>query len=405
MKDCHIAVVLVLCLCCGARAQPLADRIPADALIYVGWAGTRAMGPKFETSHLRTMIDASNFIAVYEMLLPALIERAGAEEPEAVAPLQLIGRLGGSLWRHPSAFYLGEVDPKSRLPAMALLIDADQDSADLEASIEQLIAEIGAIPIPPQVRRREGLVALTIGPVSKQLEALISPEGGADAPAIAGETAFRSALKQVSPEPAAVVYANIRGAVAMIDRLVEADGNPRRTEDWQIPRDAFGLGGLHQLIWTGSFVDRKWATHAFVQAPAPRRGLAILLDAPPLDDSALDMLPKSTRWGTVGRFDFVRLFDEVRAGLERAEPDKVDQFDQGMEQVSAMLELNVRDDLLAALGDTWATYIDREVGGTTQLGWWCTTACATGPRLTRRFSVLSSWPTACSARWAAATTR
>ena len=69
------AFTIVLCAHCVARAQPLADLVPADAIIYVGWVGTGSMGAKYETSHFKAVLDASNVPAVFETLLPQFVQR------------------------------------------------------------------------------------------------------------------------------------------------------------------------------------------------------------------------------------------------------------------------------------------------------------------------------------------
>src|SRR5690606_38590471 len=36
-----------------ARAQPLMEYVPADAIFYAGWRGAEELGPAYETSHLK----------------------------------------------------------------------------------------------------------------------------------------------------------------------------------------------------------------------------------------------------------------------------------------------------------------------------------------------------------------
>src|SRR4051812_15623141 len=55
-----------------ARAQVMADRVPAAVIAYVGWSGTDAQGAAYAGSHLKGMLDA--------MQLPAFVMRAVDKE-------------------------------------------------------------------------------------------------------------------------------------------------------------------------------------------------------------------------------------------------------------------------------------------------------------------------------------
>ncbi|HWB95045.1 MAG TPA: hypothetical protein VG672_00030, partial [Bryobacteraceae bacterium] len=41
-----------------ARAAGLADHVPADAMVYLEWPGTDALGPAYNNSNLKGIIDA-----------------------------------------------------------------------------------------------------------------------------------------------------------------------------------------------------------------------------------------------------------------------------------------------------------------------------------------------------------
>ncbi len=73
------AFLAVMCMPLAALAQPLADRVPADAIIYVGGLGTQSMPAGYAQSHLKALVDASNLQELCKTFLPALIERVGKE--------------------------------------------------------------------------------------------------------------------------------------------------------------------------------------------------------------------------------------------------------------------------------------------------------------------------------------
>ncbi|MHB1156272.1 MAG: hypothetical protein ACYC26_05470 [Phycisphaerales bacterium] len=43
---------------------PLADRLPDDAIIYIGWAGSSKLGPGYEQSHMKALIGKSDLKAL-----------------------------------------------------------------------------------------------------------------------------------------------------------------------------------------------------------------------------------------------------------------------------------------------------------------------------------------------------
>ena len=94
-----LAVVLVPV---AAWGQPLADKVPADALIYVGWRGTEAMAADYGESRLKAVLDESNVPALFNEMLPRIIERVSREEPQAAEVMKIVAALGGPMWRHPT---------------------------------------------------------------------------------------------------------------------------------------------------------------------------------------------------------------------------------------------------------------------------------------------------------------
>src|SRR3954453_7120153 len=90
----------VLLLPTLARAQPLADRIPQDALVYVGWAGADHMPAAYAESHLKAVVDASNIRELISQSIPRLLEKIGKEDEDAAEVTALISAIGAPMWHH-----------------------------------------------------------------------------------------------------------------------------------------------------------------------------------------------------------------------------------------------------------------------------------------------------------------
>src|SRR5690348_6519330 len=106
-----VAVALLVLLCSTApvaRSQPLADRLPADTIVYVGWAGSQSL-EGYDQSHLKAVLDASNIPALFTDFMPKALAVAAKEESELN---QLADSLGSSAvtYRHPFAWAFTGVD-------------------------------------------------------------------------------------------------------------------------------------------------------------------------------------------------------------------------------------------------------------------------------------------------------
>src|SRR3982751_1703418 len=78
-----LLLVVTLLASRAALAQPLADRLPADTVVYVGWAGADSLGTQYEASHLKAVLEASNVPKLFDEFLPRVIEKIRQEEPQA----------------------------------------------------------------------------------------------------------------------------------------------------------------------------------------------------------------------------------------------------------------------------------------------------------------------------------
>ena len=65
----------------GRAAAPLDNRVPQDALLYFGWAGSDALQPQYAASNLKSFVDASTAPAFIAQQLPKFIELAAKSDP------------------------------------------------------------------------------------------------------------------------------------------------------------------------------------------------------------------------------------------------------------------------------------------------------------------------------------
>ncbi|MDB5318619.1 MAG: hypothetical protein JWN40_250 [Phycisphaerales bacterium] len=365
-SSCLFASMLILTLfSLPAHAQPLADRIPQDAVAYIGWSGSESMGPGYAGSHLKAVIDASNLAQLASESIPRLLERIGKDDEDAAHVTAMIPAIGGPMWRHPSALYFGGVDvtnPDFPMPKLALLCDAGKEGKQLVAELDKLITSKGQPPFPYRAEEQDGLVVVVFGNVE------ISAKKKPVVP-ISQRKEFKAALTEVGKDPVVIAYVDVEGGVEQMDQVIATFAPAEAKQKWPAIRDAVGIATLKRLVYAGSFDGQEWSTQAFVESPEPRTGLVkALLDAPPLSEGTLKSIPKTATMAAAGHFDFGGLLGTIREMVKKIDAGASADFEQGLDEVKQAIGMDLQGDILNTLGDEWSVYSDPGVGGTGILG-------------------------------------
>ncbi len=357
----HLITVLIgLTVSCVAQAQPLADRVPADAIVYIGWQGSQAMPAAYAESHLKAVVDASNFGALIGDFVPRLVERLGHGNPDVAPVMKMITTFGTPLWQHPSAIYFSAVEFKPvgpGRPHLAILCQAGADADALLAQLKPIIDSAEGAPFPVKAFKAGEIVVLSLG-YDKESDALAVAGKGLPA-----NTRFQQAIGQVQKDPVAIVYIDAEAVLTQVNDGVATSGQPREVAQWGKIRDALGLPGLKQIILTGGFDGRDWSTQAFIGAPAPRVGLPAFLESKPISDEGLKLIPQSSLAAGVERLDLAAMMDLVRSIVAQTDASAVADFEKSTAQVNKVLGFDLRKDLFEALGNEWTYYFNPAGGG------------------------------------------
>lgn len=360
-----------------ALAQPpLADRVPADALLYIGWQGSQSLDKPYQDSHLRAVVESSNIGQVFEDFIPQALTRLAGDDQDAAEAMVIAKALAPLMWRHPSALYFGGIDvvgdpqsPPSELKVrIALICDAGDEAPELLKQLNIILSKTPPTPFAIKATQHGQFVALTVGP-SESIDVLLDqPAAAAAAASLSNDVTFKEALAQVQASPAGVVYINAQSALSMVGRLVDTQKVEEVAARWTKMREALGLNGLRQIIWTCGFDQRDWSQQLWIAAPAPRRGVLALIDPKPISKETLSLLPKNAFIAGAASFSAERLFTEIQQALATLNPDWLADFEQGMQQANKAVGLNIRQDLINNLGDEWAYFADNSIGGEGLLG-------------------------------------
>ena len=333
-------------------AQPLADRVPADAALYIGWQGSQTMPPAYANSHLKAVVDASNFGALITDFAPRLIQRFGQGNPNIASAMKAITTFGTPLWQHPSALYVASVDftaPDAPRPRLAILCQAGPDADALLAQLKPIVDAATNSPAPIKAFKAGDVLVLSIG-YDNQSDILATAGKG-----LATNTRFKEALSQVQKDPVAILYVDAEAILAQVNQGMTA-GKPDDADRWTKMRDALGLAGLRRIVATGGFDGQNWSTQAFIAAAAPRQGLLTLLDSKPTSDAALRLIPQTAQAAGVEHLDPAGILDLVRAIATQADPKSAAGFDAGLAKANKELGCDLRKDLLETFDREWSYY-------------------------------------------------
>ncbi len=356
----HALALLVLTACVAAgtsHAQPLADRVPSGALVYVGWSGTAALGEAYDQSTLKKTHDAGMTNPILDMVdgLQSLMSEQDELDAEQIAAgrqmVDITLEVPCAMYVLPPQADLGE-DP---LPLMVMMWQAGDHAGDLEAALRTLTRDAKSND-RLAVSRGEGLVTLQYGGPG-----LVQGQGG-----MAAEPGFAK-LKDMAQNAALTLHVDTAACLTLADRNFQDAGD---FETWSKVKQALGLPGLKRVILTAGFETDGpgWVTQAFVEAPAPRQGILSLLDQTPLGDAELGLIPRDAVMVAGARFDVEALYKTVRRIADTIEPQAGDQMDGAVDMASGMVGVDLRQDLIAALGDVWLAYVDPAAAGPSIVG-------------------------------------
>ncbi len=350
-------VVVLLAVVSLARGEGLIDSVPADAIFYMGWAGAGSMPAGYEQSHLKAIVDASDFGKLFSESMPRLIKLMGQEEPEGAMVLSAMSVMAEPMWKYPSAVYFGGLDmtnPRKPMPKLAVLMDAGDQAAAVAGKLQGEIAKFGPMEVPVTVTASGRVVAVVVGSLP-----------AANGASLGGDARFTEMMGKVKADGVIRVYYDLEKTWAAIEQMPM---NPREQKEWVAVRDGLNLKGIQCIAYSGSFDGKDWRDDVYVKAPSPRTGVAMLVDAKPLGAEILKVIPADASLAMAGRTDLARVMAEVRKGVAAVDARSGDEMEQGLAKINDFLEMDIERDLLEPMGDQWAVYASPNVGGDGLLG-------------------------------------
>jgi hypothetical protein len=359
MRATIVALLAILIAPVAAFSQTLADRIPADAQIYIGCKGSDDLGAGYANSHLKAVIDASQFSQLFSDSIPRLVDSLTSGDEDAAQQARLVMNLAMSVLHHPTAIYFGGVDLPATgqpMPRIAILCDAGDDATALSQKVSQIISQA---PQGTPLRLQTFGTLLVVATFD-------FPEHPSDP--LAQNAQFQDAMSHGLSDPVVAMYMDGAALLKTTDGLVEKFAPQQSAAMWPQIRDALGLGGLKYAIGTDGFDGKNWGSRLFISAPGTRTGLFAPAANVPLGQDFLSLIPMSATMAGGCSVDLSALFTQIDNGIQQISPETANQFHQALQQVSQMLGFDLQKDFLGAIGPQWGYYVDPATAGAGALG-------------------------------------
>ena len=354
-----------------ATSMPFADRIPSDALVYIGWAGTDKI-TQYPDSHLKGVLDAWNLKKlIHDTLIPLAIEQGGNDGQQVASVLQMASEIVPVIYQRPWAIYVGGMKPSTPdsppSPLAAIMIDAGPHVEKLHQMISQLLKDptgpaamvrldkVGSeLVLSPAAMPKPHTLRLGINnPASKGANSPIAP--------ITDNTSFANATQHVYANASGVFFVDIAKTMTLAEQMMPP--NDPETKEFQQAAQMFGLKNLKGMISTIGFQDRSWRTDVWVHAPSPRQGIFKMLDGKPLSQTVFKTVPKTATWFQAARMDLGGLVQSFKKMAALTDPNAANEYDNARNEIKAEMGFDFQTDLIDTLGEEWLMYNDQTAPG------------------------------------------
>lgn len=369
-----LCAVILLPAWLASAAAPLADRLPGQAIFYVGWAGQTEAASRTTPGRF-----------LESDLVKQVLEGSAKSLPDSDASNVLRRKMLDLLpmaLRHPAALVLTDIGApgSANSPAGVLVVDLKADRAEFAKRFDALLAAL-----PPEIKvveQRVGEIScrsaqtpagqVFAGYLGDMFFLALGPQGltqlteAAQGQSLAQQKRFADAWKQVEGD-------NLQGGlyvdVAAVKARVLADqaaqmvgamtatapaGNSslRQTMEAQRILAALGLGKVTAVVGSCRAVGKGFLSRVRVLSPAPHQGVLMPLAAKPLEEADLAGLPADADVALAARISPSALLGETRRCLGVYDRNLLAQFDRQFAAAGQAVGLDI-EKALASLGDVW----------------------------------------------------
>jgi len=359
-------------------APPLAKRVPAGTLAYIGWAGTKS--PGFARSTFGQLLNEPAFGKILAAIKKAaLSDMHGADEKKAFSHFWPM--LGLVAQRPIAVAWTGLHETRREpVPLGAILIDLGNDRPVFAKHLDALLAmaeaegadfakaTVGSVTY--RTIKEGNDPPVSFGYIGNVFFVSLGPGAAADfitvkpSTCLQADKAFAARMREVGGDGEQFsMYLDVTAINKVVTPLIAAEMGPGRGPT---PAQIFGLMGLDgvQAVAAASrFVKGGVASRTKIFSPAPHRGLLALFDGKPLTKADLSHVPADADFVCAANVSPARVWNEIRTAVRSAEPRAEQEMLEGMAQIEKVLGLSIEKDILGTMGDTWVVSSAASQGG------------------------------------------
>jgi len=348
----------------------LAAIAPPKCLWYTSAAGIAAPDPNStnQTERLFAEPEVQYFSTAIQEQLTVAIRRAAGSGPEQRLLASEIPKLIKALITLPLAVYVEDVEVTDEevVVTAALVLNAGTQRAEIEAAINKLVELAAEKGVIIGTVNREGDETWSVMRVSMQTPAFrwgwqgnyfIFAVGDGTAEALvermqATPPGWLTQLRSDYPveREASLFYLNVSGILEQLRPFLEKE------DAWPIV-EKLGLTSLESLNSRVGFDQLGCVTHSHLVTDGQRDGLLSLLPYKPLSKRDLRAIPHDAMLAAAKRVDLTEVWDNILRLVEAFDPSATEKIDRGLWKIETLLGVNLKDDVLDSLDDTWIAYL------------------------------------------------
>jgi len=375
-----VASVAILSVTMAAQAAaPLAQRVPAGSLVYVGWAGKTEA---FSKSSFGKLIDDPAFKEILDGIHKAITNVAPDGPPREMFTKGW--SMAGTIWNRPCAIAMIAFDQLEGefMPSVVFFADLGKQRDDFAKDLDALLKAIDE----EVIERQEGDVQYKVMKVldDRELamgyvgELFFACFGGAELPkqllslkadkSLAAEKRFADAVKAVSGDGAQLImYEDIEGVIKAMDKVAAQDKPGQDEAKAEIEEakkvlTAMGLGKATVVAAATHFLEDGVYTKAKMFTPAPHESW-LKLPGKPIEDSDLALVPADADYACVVNFSAAEAYAELKRFIKAVAPDEDKEFEERIAEVEKKMGVSLDKEIFASLGDTWVLSSAESQGG------------------------------------------
>lgn len=370
-----------------AESVDLAQRLPGNTLLYVGWSGCNhaataardtALGQTLAEPQVRT------FFSMLDGAIDSFVHRMADEEEDA-RTYQAVRRLVFDICLNPGAIAVidagfGETGPFVQSALVLQLGDrADGFTADLlgilkasgaPPTIEFPVAgrtmQQLAVPVPGGLffGAADGYFILATG--KETVEKLLDPpaEGAGSLAQSPRLTLPRVRFGGDADRRAMTLFVDVAALLERARMVVPMFVREQSDQDaiWTIV-SGLGLDNVKSLTTELHFRQRGCFTGMFIHTDGPPAGLFAVGDTKPLSRDELALIPKQPYWASAFSLNLGEIYTNVMAVFASADPEGHGELTEAIAELEERLGLKLRQDLLDVMGEKFVVYDAPNSGG------------------------------------------